>query len=207
MCTGRMVDIEPLGNRPLELFVNSYNALQHLHDHALGGRTPHGEEHGWRLLLPALQAEMDAGHIDRLREMARGARADVLPPRLAPIYQQFLDRMEQTVEGAVALQWHWEEAPGGECRWSTLGHDGIFAHLDDDYVRTGYLPEKDPDAWSDPAAERNARYRLFLACLRRIQGKYNRNVRSNRIVSGSISTAFAQLLQRGLTEAAWSALG
>src|SRR5262249_4612401 len=145
MSTGRTVDIDPLGDRPLELFVDGHNALGHLRDHVLGVREG-GEEHDWRLLLPALRAEMDAGHIDAVREMARTAGADALRGRLGLIFKQFLERVEHTVERAVALHWHWEEAPGGSCRWVTFGTDGIFARLDEDYVRTGYLPEKDRDA-------------------------------------------------------------
>jgi hypothetical protein len=200
MSTGRTVDIDPFGNRPLELFVSGHNALEHLRYHVLGDRE-RGEEHGWRLLIPALRAEMDAGHIDTLRDMARPARVETLPARLGPIYKQFLDRLEQTVEKAVDLHWHWEEVPGGSCRWCTFGTDGIFARLDEDYVHTGYLPEKNRDIWSDPATGTNPCYRLFLACLRRVQRMYN----NGHNCIESISPAFLQLLQTGLTQAEWNA--
>jgi hypothetical protein len=110
--------------------------------------------------------------------------------------------IQQGVERASRLNWYWEETTGSECRWSTFGHEGILAHLDDDYVRTGYLPERDSSKWS--GGKGHSRFRLFQACLRRVQEKYNRAVKSGRIEK--VEGALATLLRTGLTETDWAAL-
>ena len=201
MTTERTVNVETICDRPLQLFTNGHNAWDHMRDHGLGMRH-HGEEQGWGLLLPALQSELGAGRLADLREVARGTNLDPDHDRLGPIYTQFLDSIQQGVERASRLHWYWEEAPGGDGRWSFFGHEGICAHLDEDYVRTGYLPEHDPSKWN--RGQGNACFRLFHACLARIQAKYNRAVRSGRIES--VQTAFKKVLQSGLTEADWAAL-
>jgi hypothetical protein len=99
------------------------------------------------------------------------------------------------------LRWYWEETPGSDCRWSAFGHEGIFAHLDEEYVRTGYLAEHDPSKWSVGAE--SACFRLFQACLLRVQAKYNRAVRSGRIEH--IASDLANVLRSGLSEADWVA--
>src|SRR5262249_51221407 len=163
------------------------NAWGHLRDHGLGIRN-NGEEQGWGVLLPALEKEMSTGQLPDLQTTARATNYDPTHARLGPIYREFLDSIQQGVERASRLNWHWEEPPGSECRWSMFGHEGIVAHLDEDYVRTGYLPERDRSKWSGGAG--SARFRLFQACLRRFQEKYNRAVKSRRIekVEGALAS-------------------
>jgi len=201
MATERTVDVESICEQPLKLFTDQYNAWGHLRDHGLGVRN-HGEEQGWGQLLPALQTELSAGQLPDLRNEARATNYDPDHTRLGPIYRQFLDSIQQGVERASRLNWYWEETTGSECRWSTFGHEGILAHLDDDYVRTGYLPARDSSKWS--GGKGNSRFRLFQACLRRVQEKYNRAVKSGRIEK--VEGALATLLRTGLTETDWAAL-
>jgi hypothetical protein len=195
MATERTVDVEVICDRRLQLFVNGHNAWDHMRDHGLGIRN-NGEEQGWGLLLPALQSELAAGLLPDLRDVARATNLAPDHDRLGPVYSQFLDSIQQGVERASRLNWYWEEAAGSDCRWSTFGQEGIVAHLDEDYVRTGYLPEHDPSKWSGSGG--NASFRLFQACLRRVQAKYNRAVKSRQIES--IQPALATVLRSGLTE-------
>lgn len=201
MTRERTVDVEAICDRPLQLFVNDYNAWDHMCDHGLGMRN-NGEEQGWGLLLPALQSELAAGRLADLRDVARVTNPDSGHASLGPIYTPFLDSIQRGVERASRLHWYWEEAPASDCRWSIFGHEGIVAHLDEDYVRTGYLPERDTSKWSGGTG--NACFRLFQACLRRVQAKYNREVRSGRIED--VQAALAAVLRSGLTEADWAAL-
>jgi len=201
MSTKRTVDVEAICDRPLQLFVNGYNAWDHMCNHGLGMRS-NGEERGWGLLLPALQSELAAGRLADLREVARATNLDPGHVRLGPIYTQFLDSIQRDVEIGSRLHWYWEEAPGSDCRWSIFGHEGIVAHLDENYVRTGYLPERDTSKWTGGAG--SACFRLFQACLRRVQAKYNRVVRSGRIED--VQDALSAVLRSGLTEAEWAAL-
>jgi hypothetical protein len=203
MTTGITVDVEPLCERPLQLFVSGHNAWGHLRDHALGMQES-GEEQGWGLLLPGLMAQLSAGNLEALRELARAVSVDAIPARLNPIYREFLRCIQQAVEGAVRVNWYWEEVAPAESRWSVFGKEGIFAHLDDDYVRTGYLPEKNPDAWSDPSVG-SPPFRLFLACLLRVQVKYRTNLSRRRIES--IHDDFDNLLNTGIDEKLWGAMG
>ena len=152
MAMERTVDVDAICDRPLQLFVNAYNAWDHMRDHGLGMRKK-GEEQGWGLLLPALQSELVAGKLQDLQDLARATNLDPDHARLGPIYMQFLDSIQQGVERASRLNWYWEETPGSNCRWSTFGHEGIIAHLDEDYVRTGYLPEHDSSKWSGSTRE------------------------------------------------------
>jgi hypothetical protein len=202
MSTGITVDIEPLCERQLQLFVDGHNAWGHLWDHALGVKEP-GEEQGWGLLLPALLVELTAGCLDEIRDLARTTSVDSIPVRLEPIYREFLGCIQQAVERGVRLNWYWEEVPGTQCRWSVFGKEGILAHLDDDYVRTGYLPETNPDNWSDPSVG-SPDYRLFRACLNRVKTKYRKA--SKRRLIEKIQADFAQLLRTNLDEASWNAL-
>jgi hypothetical protein len=202
MTTGRAVDIEAISRRrSLRLFVNGNNAWTHMCDHALGIRKA-GEEQGWGLLLPSLQSELNGNRLTSLRDQSRATDANPGHPPLSLIYDDFLDRLQRSVERASRLGWFWEERPGSDCRWFTFSPEGIIACLDEDFVRTGYLPENDPSRWSggvgDPC------FRLFQASLVRIQTKYNRAVNSGRIQS--IQPAFGMVLRSGLTEAAWRAL-
>jgi hypothetical protein len=200
MTTERTVDVEAICDRPLQLFANGHNAWEHMRDHGLGMRN-NGEEQGWGLLLPALQSELAAGRLGDLRDVARATNLDPGHARLGPIYTQFLDSIQRSVEGASRLHWYWVEAPGSDCRWSTFGHEGTVAHLDEERVRTGYLPEHDPSKWRGGGGK--ACFRLFQACLRRVQAKYNRAVRSGRIES--IQADLAAVLRSGLAEADWVA--
>jgi len=197
----RTVDVDAICDRPLQLFVNAYNAWDHMRDHGLGLRKK-GEEQGWGLLLPALQSELVAGKLQDLQDLARATNLDPDHARLGPIYMQFLNSIQQGVERASRLNWYWEETPGSNCRWSTFGHEGIIAHLDEDYVRTGYLPEHDSSKWSGSTGD--ACFRLFQACLLRVQHKYNRAVKSGRIEN--VQPALVTVLQSGLTEAEWASL-
>lgn len=201
MTTERTVDVEAICERPLQLFVNGNNAWDHMRDHGLGMRN-NGEEQGWGLLLPALQSELVAGQLPDLRDVARATNLDPGHARVGQIFTQFLDAIQRGVERASRLSWYWEEAPGSDCRWSTFGPEGIVAHLDEDFVRTGYLPEHDPSKWTGNT--RDACFRLFQACLLRVQAKYNRAVKSRRIEN--VQAAFVTVLRSGLTDAAWVAL-
>jgi hypothetical protein len=201
MAMERTVDVEAICDRSLQLFVNGNNAWDHMRDHGLGMRN-NGEEQGWGLLLPALQSALAAGQLPDLRDVARATNFDPGHARLRPIYTQFLDSIQHGVERASRLNWYWEETPGSDCRWSTFGHEGIVAHLDEDYVRTGYLPEHDTSKWSGITGD--ACFRLFQACLLRVQAKYNRAVKSGRIEK--VQAALTTVLRSGLTEAEWAAL-
>jgi hypothetical protein len=201
MATERTVDVDTICDRPLQLFTDENNAWGHMRDHGLGIRNK-GEEEGWGLLLPALQKELNAGQLPDLQTAARRTNYDPDHARLGPIYREFLDSIQYGVERASRLNWHWEESPGSECRWSTFGHEGIVAHLDEDYVRTGYLPERDRSKWT--GGRGNPCFRLFYACLRRVQEKYNRGVRSRRIEK--VAPALETVLRCGLTETDWAAL-
>ena len=201
MAMERTVDVEAICDRPLQLFVNAYNAWDHMRDHGLGMRIK-GEKQGWGLLLPALQCELLAGKLQDLRDVARATNPDPEHVRLGPIYMQFLSSIQQGVERASRLKWYWEETLGSNCRWSTFGYEGIFAHLDEDYVRTGYLPEHDSSKWQ--ASTGDAHFRLFQACLIRVQHKYNRALKAGRI--DRIHSALATVLRSGLTEAEWATL-
>lgn len=201
MATERTVDVETICERPLQLFTDEYNAWHHMLDHGLGMRN-NGEEQGWRLVLPALQSEVAAGHLPDLRNVARATNFDLGHVRLGPIYVQFLSSIQHGVERAARFQWYWEESPGSDCRWLTFGLEGLVAHLDADYVRTGYLPENDMSKWSGSTG--SACFRLFQACLRRVQDKYNRAVKSRRIEK--VQPALASVLRTGLSETEWAAL-
>lgn len=201
MATERTVNVEAICDRPLQLFINGHNAWDHMRDHGLGMRN-NGEEQGWGLLLPALQSELAAGRLPGLRDVARATNLDPGHARLGPIYTQFLDSIQQGVERASRLNWYWDEAPGSDCRWSTFGHEGFVAHLDEDFVHTGYLPEHDTSKWSGDTG--NACFRLFQACLRRVQRKYNSAVDSGRIEN--VQPDLEKILRSGLTEAEWTAL-
>lgn len=193
------MQVESITKRSLQLFTNEHNAWGHMRDHGLGIRN-NGEEQGWGLLLPALQAELSAGQLTQLRNVARATECDPEHSRLGPIYGEFLDSIQQDVERAARLRWHWEEKSDSGYCWSTFGHDGIVACLDEDYVRTGYLPEHDTSKWQGNKG--NARFRLFQACLRRIQAKYNRGVRSKRIEK--VQAELENLFRSGLTESDWA---
>jgi hypothetical protein len=202
MSTARTVEVEAIHQRrSLQLFVNGNNAWMHMRDHALGIRKA-GEELGWGLLLPSLRVALDANRFGTLRDQSRATDRDPGHPPLSLIYNEFLDRVQQSVERASRLGWFWEEHPGADCRWFTFSPESIIACLDEDFVRTGYLPEHDPSRWSggvgDPC------FRLFQASLARVQAKYNRAVDSGRIQS--IHPALAAILRSGLSETAWSAL-
>src|SRR5262249_54970673 len=149
MTTGVTVDVEAICERPLQLFVNGYNAWQHLREHALGMKD-NGEERGWGLFLPPLGTALSAGELPDLRSAAMATSLDPDHPKLGPIYKQFLGCVKGGVERASRLDWFWENAAGtgSDSRWSTFCPEGIVGHLDDDVVRTGYLPEKDPSKWS-----------------------------------------------------------
>ena len=201
MAKERTVDVEAITGRPLQLFVDENNAWEHMRDHGLGMRN-YGEEQGWGLLLPALQSELVSGQLTDLRNLARATNVNPGHARLGPIYSQFLDSIKQGVERANRLHWFWEESPSSACRWSTFGQEGIFAHLDEDYVRTGYLPEDDPSKWN--GRKGNASFRLFRACLRRVKAKHDRAVKSGRMEH--VQPALAKVLRCGLTEAEWAAL-
>jgi hypothetical protein len=196
MTTGITIDVEAICERPLRLFIHGNNAWEHMRDHALGEKYP-GEEQGWRLLLPALENELIAAALEELRKNECPRR------RLEPIYRQFLDCIQRSVEGAAGRNWYWELRPGNDARWATFGREGVLAYLDEDFVRTGFLPEKDPEAWSDPSVGVPL-YRLFLACLDRVRDKYENAVKWNRIET--IERALDDLLQHGLDEASWNAL-
>jgi hypothetical protein len=201
MTMKRTVDVEPVSDRPLQLFVNGHNAWDHMRDHGLGMRV-NGEEQGWGVLLPALKSELASGQLPDLRKVAGETNLDPTHARLGPIYMEFLDSIQHGVERASRLNWYWEETPGSDCRWSTFCREGIFAHLDEDFVRTGYLPEHDTSKWNGSTG--NATFRLFYACLLRVQAKYNRAVRSGRIEK--VQGALAAILRSGLTQADWAAL-
>ena len=201
MTTGRVVDVEAICDRPLQLFVDGFNAWDHMRSHALG-MNHDGEEQGWGLLVSALQSELAAGQLQDLRDVARATNLDPEHNRLGPIYAGFLDRMQRGVERASRLNWFWEEKPGLNSRWSTFGHEGIFAHLDEDYVRTGYLLVCDPAKWSGSGG--SALFRLFNACLARVQAKYNYAVKSGRMEN--MQPALLAVFRTGLTEAAWRVL-
>ncbi|HEY7428765.1 MAG TPA: hypothetical protein VH682_31330 [Gemmataceae bacterium] len=203
MATEWMVDVDMICDRSLQLFTNENNAWDHMRVHGLGMRNGrNGEEQGWGLLLPALQSELTAGQLPDLRDVARATNFDPDHARLGPIYMQFLDSIQHGVERASRLNWFWEDAPGSDHRWSTFGREGIFAHLDEDYVRTGYLPEHDTSKWSGGTG--NACFRLFQSCLRRVQFKHDRAVKSRRIEK--VQPALEKVLRSGLTEAEWTAL-
>jgi hypothetical protein len=202
MTTGRAVDVENIYERGLQLFVNGHNAWQHLREHVLGEKNG-GEERGWVLLIPALRTELAAAEVEELRALAQASSYESSPSRLRPIYLQFLDCIQQSIEGAAKRCWYWEQTPGAEGRWATFGREGVLAYLDDHCVRTAFLPEKNSGAWSDPTVG-TPRYRLFLACLERLRHRYQRAIRSNRIEA--IQPALDDLLQQGLDDASWRAL-
>jgi hypothetical protein len=202
MTTGWSVDVEAIcRQRSLPLFVNGHNAWEHMYDHVLGIRKP-GEEEGWGLLLPDLQIELRAGRLANLQHQARQAGLSPNHVTLGPIYKGFLDLVQRSVQRADRLGWFWEERPGSVCRWVTFSPEGIVTHLDEDYVRTGYLPEHDPSKWSGGGG--NGSFRLFQACLRRVQHKYDRAVKSRKIES--IQPALETILRSGLAETKWAAL-
>src|SRR5436305_1244478 len=107
MSTGRTIDVPAICPRPLALFANGQNAWDHMTDHALGYRE-RGEEQGWALLLSALQAELAAGNLDEVRQLAHGCSYKNPPDRLEPIYCQFLDCLQRGMERASSLKWFWE---------------------------------------------------------------------------------------------------
>jgi hypothetical protein len=200
MATQPTVDAIAICGHSLPLFASQYNAWGHMRDHALGMQHA-GEEHGWGQLLPALKIELDSGMLPDLRIAARAINFDDTHPRLGPIYGEFLDSIKNSVEKAVRLNWYWEETTESGIGWTTFGHEGIVAHLDDSCVRTGYILERDRSKWNGGGGDG---FRSFQACLPRVQAKFQRAVKSGRI--RHIQPALASVLKTGLTNSEWAAL-
>jgi hypothetical protein len=181
MTVGRKVDVSPLCRRELDLFRNAWEAWAHLTKHVLDAR----EAWSWAVLIPVLQTALDAGRRSDLHEQARAASADAVPEALAAVWTAFLDLVAAAAEQGMKLGWFWEEQSGPEGPYRIFAHSGILACLDDEAVRTGFLPFKgELPAGGD---DRDRRYRLFYRCWERVQQKYQRALQARRLVEAQDS--------------------
>jgi hypothetical protein len=178
MSTGRTVDASPLCRGELDLFANMHEAWDHLVKHVLDA----SEAWSWAVIIPTLQAPLDAGRRADLHRRARQASAEAVPADLAAVWEAFLELVAAAVERGVTLKWFWEERsrPSGEGPFRVFAGSGILAYLDEEVVRTGFLPFKG----DLPAAEseRLRRYALFIRCWEKVQHKYQRAAQAGRLV-------------------------
>jgi len=200
MTTERQVDVESLCERPLALFESPHNAWEHLIKHVLDN---HGEFEHWGLLIPALRRELDAGKREELYELARNGSPDAPAERLEAIFTAFLDLLQKAVERGVRMEWYWEMRPGQDERWKVFSLRGVFALLDEDRVRTGFLPCTD-ELPSAGLTEQERRHTLFEECRKIVRRKYQADVKED--VIERISSTFESLLHKGLEQAIWEAL-
>ena len=146
------------------------------------------------MLIPTLCAALDAGRRADLHQQARHASPDRIPTDLANLWTTFLELVAAAVEQGAKLEWYWEETGTLACDgpYRVFTASGIFAYLDDDMVRTGFLPFKD-----DLPAERSERvrgYELFARCWEKVQQRYQRAVQEGRLVQAS--TALLALMRK-----------
>jgi hypothetical protein len=157
---------------------------------------------GWAVLIPALRAPLSAGWRAELQALAREGSPERVPGELAPIWGAFLELIAAAVEQAARLGWFWEEMPvSEEGPYRAFAASGILAYLDDEFVRTGFLP------WGElPAggAERDRRYRLFYQCWQKAQHKYQRALQGSRVVQAP--PTLQALMRKVPAPAAWEQL-
>jgi hypothetical protein len=177
MTAERKMDATPLCGRDLVLFASPGEGWAHLVKHPLDAR----EAGSWAVLIPALQATLDAGRRADLYERARAASAEQVPADLAALWAAFCELVAVAVEQGIRLEWFWEERPShGDGRYRAFAANGILAYLDDEVVRTGFLPFKgDLPAGGD---EQLRRYQLFFRCWEKVQWKYQRAAQEGRVV-------------------------
>ena len=87
--------------------------------------------------------------------------------------------------------------------YKVFASTGILTCLDDDRVRTGFLPFKG----SLPvglASEQERRYELFAACWKKVRFIYRRAQQSGRLVSAP--AAMQALMRHVPSQSAWEAL-
>jgi hypothetical protein len=191
MTTGRKVEAAPLFSRPLEMFVTQEEAWAHLVKHVLNYQ---GEFGSWGILIPELQAALDAGRRQDLYDKARASVPDRVPPELETIWPAFLDLVSTSVEQGVRKEWYWEERPGAEPGTiRVFAYSGILAYLDSTVVRTGFLPFRD-DLPPGCVTALDRCYQLFLACWRKVRLKYRRAQQEGRFVRAP--TAFQNLMRK-----------
>jgi hypothetical protein len=199
MTIERKVDANPLCRRPLGLFSNPYEAWDHLVRHVLEAR----EAWNWGVLIPALKAALDTGRRADLHGQARNARAEEVPADLAAIWPAFLELVAAAVEQGIKLEWYWEEEKSPEeGPYRAFASNGILAYLDDEVLRTGFLPFK--GELPPGGSEQDRRYKLFCRCWERVQFKYQRAVQQRRIVQAP--AALKALMCKVPDQAAWQRL-
>jgi hypothetical protein len=198
MTTGRKVEAAPLFARPLDLFASGHDAWSHLVKHVLNNR---GEFGSWGILIPDLQAALDAGRREELYDRARSGSPDRVPAELRTVWPAFLDLVAAAVEQAVRREWYWEERSGPEPGTvRAFAASGILAYLDGTVVRTGFLPFQEglpPGCVTDL----DRRYQLFYECWRKVRFKYQRAQQDGRGVRES--AAMRDLMQKVLNRLAW----
>src|SRR4051812_40965732 len=109
MSLDRKVDARPLCTEPLRLFADKFNAWGHFTTHVL--KVPEGEPWSWAVLLPALQAALDARKRETLYATARQASAEAVPAELTDFWKDFLRLVVEGVEKGMKLKWYWTEQP------------------------------------------------------------------------------------------------
>ncbi len=184
-----------LCGRNIELFETAYNAWNHMIDHVLGRRS-NQEEEGWRLLIAELDSGLAVDGAVALRSLASSGRVESPPTKLLPVYRGYLDLAKKAAEQAVDREWYWEEKSGAEGRWKAFSTWGILVYLDEDFLRTAFLP-----AVQAAGGFVKTPYDLFRACLKRVQRKYNRARDSGQVEREP--TPLRELLNSGLDEEAW----
>jgi hypothetical protein len=187
-----------LCGRDVELFETAYNAWDHMIDHVLG-RRGNREEEGWRLLIAELDRELAAVGVVELRSLASLGRVESPPTTLRLVFHAYLTLAVKAAEQAVERKWHWEEKPGAEGRWKAFSTWGILTYLDEDYLRTAFLPTV--LATGQVGGLVTTPYDLFQACLERVRRKYNRAVDTGRVES--VADELIDLFSSGLDEDAW----
>ena len=200
MTIRRKVDAAPLCRRELALFGSVHEAWAHLVKHVLDAR----EAWGWAVLIPALRGPLNADRRPDLHEQARKATPDAVPPDLADVWTSFLDLVAIAVEQGVWLEWFWEEkaALTRDGPYKVFAADGILTYLDDEVVRTGFLPSKED--LPPVRSERVSRYELFSRCWKKVRHMYQRAAQERRLVNAP--SALHALMHKMPDLAAWERL-
>lgn len=200
MTIGRKVDATPLCRRELGLFCNAHNAWEHFQKHVLDG----GESWSWGILIRPLQAVLDAGRRADLYEKARIGSPARVPDELAEIWSRFLQLVAAAAEQGVKRGWYWEEKPKpGDGPYKVFAGSGILTCLDEERLRTGFLPFKG-ELPPGPQSAKDRCYQLFVECWKKVRFMYQRTQQDNRLVNAP--AVLHELMRKVLAQVAWEKL-
>jgi hypothetical protein len=201
MTVERKVEASPLFPREVGLFCHAYNAWEHFVKHVLDAGE--GEPWSWGVLIPALQAALDAGQRADLHDQGRKASPDDVPADLATLWPAFLELVATAVEKGTSLRWYYEgKQQPGDGPYTVFAPSGVLACLDEDRVRTGFFPFKGELPAGTPGPDRP--YWLFFKCWEKVQRRYQRAQQQGQIVTEE--PAFRNLMQKVPGPAEWERL-